>query len=77
MNHTPKGADVIAANPGPATHMALLGIVIVIGLIVFAIVRIRHRREAAQADKLDQTAAGNEQRGHDHHDRPDAGHQHR
>jgi len=52
MNHTPKGADVIAANPGPAMHMALLGIVIVIGLVVFAVVRIRNRREAAEAEKL-------------------------
>jgi len=58
-------------------HMALLGIVIVIGLIVFAIIRIRHRREAAEADKLDQTITGNERRQHDHHDRPGAGHQHR
>jgi len=53
---------VIAANPGPAVHMALLGIVIVIGLIVFAIVRVRHKREAAEAAKLDQTDAGDERR---------------
>jgi preprotein translocase subunit YajC len=60
---------VIAANPGPAMHMALLGIVIVIGLIVFAIVRVRHKREA-EAEKLDQTDAGNVRR-------PGAGHHHR
>jgi hypothetical protein len=43
---------VIAANPGPAAHLALLGAVIVIGLIVFAIVRARRRREAAEAEQL-------------------------
>jgi flagellar biosynthesis/type III secretory pathway M-ring protein FliF/YscJ len=58
-------------------HMALLAIVIVIGLIVFAIVRLRHKREAAEADKLEQTAAGNERHQHEHHDRPGAGHHHR
>jgi flagellar biosynthesis/type III secretory pathway M-ring protein FliF/YscJ len=58
-------------------HMALLGIVIIAGLIVFAIVRIRHKREAAEAEKLNQTAAGNERRQHEHHDRPPAGHRHR
>jgi len=42
--------------------MALLGIDIVIGLIVFAIVRVRHKREAAEAAKLDQTDAGDERR---------------
>jgi len=47
-----KGASVIAANPGPAAHIALLGAVIVIGLIVYAIVRIRRRREAAEAERL-------------------------
>ena len=49
---------MIAANPGPAVHMALIGIVIVIGLIVFALVRVRHKREAAEAEKLDRTDAG-------------------
>jgi len=67
---------VIAANPGPAMHMALLGIVIVIGLIVFAIIRVRHKREAAEAEKPDQTDAGNERRRHEHHDRTGAGHHH-
>lgn len=51
---------MIAANPGPATHIALLGIIIVIGLIVFAIVRVRHKRETAEAEMLDQTDAGSE-----------------
>ena len=43
---------VIAANPGSAAHLALLGAVIVIGLIVYALVRIRRRREAAEAEQL-------------------------
>ena len=43
---------MIAANPGPAAHLALLGAVIVIGLIVYALVRIRRRREAAEAEQL-------------------------
>lgn len=68
---------MIAANPGPAMHIALLGTVIVVGLIVFAVVRSRRKREAAEAEKLDQTDAGNERRRHEHHDRPDAGHPHR
>ena len=45
---------MIAANPGPAAHMALLGAVIVIALIVYAVVRVRRRREAAQAELLNQ-----------------------
>ncbi len=68
---------MIAANPGPAMHMALLGIVIVIGLIAFAVVRVRHKREAAEAEKLDQIDAGHERGQHEHHDRPDTGHHHR
>ena len=47
-----KEVPVIAANPGPAAHLALLGAVIVIGLIVYALVRIRRRREAAEAEQL-------------------------
>jgi uncharacterized membrane protein len=65
---------VIAANPGPAMHMALLGSVVVIALIVFAFVRIRNKRGAAQAERLDQTDAGNERGQHQHHDRTGAGH---
>jgi hypothetical protein len=58
-------------------HIALLGIVIAIALIVYAVIRVRNRREAAQADKIDHTDAGNEQHGHEHHDPPGAGHHHR
>jgi ABC-type nickel/cobalt efflux system permease component RcnA len=68
---------VIAANPGPAMHMAVLGIVIVIGLIAFAIVRFRNRREAAEAEKLNQTAVGSEHHRHEHHERPGSGHHQR
>jgi uncharacterized protein HemX len=49
---------VIAANPGPAVHMMLLGAVIVIGLVVYAIVRVRRRREAAQAESLNRQDEG-------------------
>jgi uncharacterized protein HemX len=45
---------LIAANPGPAVHLAALGAVIVIGLLVYAIVRVRRRREAAEAELLNQ-----------------------
>lgn len=45
---------MIAANPGPAVHLAALGSVIVIGLLVYAIVRVRRRREAAEAELLNQ-----------------------
>ena len=53
---------MIAANPGPAMHMALLGIVIIIGLIVFTLARVRRKREAAEAEKLDRTDAGPQHR---------------
>lgn len=43
---------MIAANPGPAAHIALLGAAILIALIVYAIVRIRRKREAGQAEEL-------------------------
>lgn len=47
---------LIAANPGPAAHLALLGIVIVAALIVYAIVRARRKREAAEAATMNQPA---------------------
>ena len=68
---------MIAANPGPAAHMALLGAVIVIGLIVFAVVRVRRKREAAEAENLDQTATVDKSHLHEEHERPGAGHHHR
>ena len=45
---------MIASNPGPAVHIALIGAVIVIALIVYAIVRVRRRREAVEAEQLKQ-----------------------
>jgi hypothetical protein len=58
---------VIAANPGPAAHIALIGVVIVIGLIVYAVVRMRRRREAAQAEMLNKQ----EEIGEAHRPNPD------
>ena len=45
---------MIASNPGPAVHIALIGAVIIIALIVYAIVRVRRRREAVEAEQLNQ-----------------------
>jgi len=45
-------AELVGANPGPAVHLAVLGIVVVVALVVVGIVRWRNKREAAQA-KLD------------------------
>ena len=45
---------MIASNPGPAVHIALIGAAIVIALIVYAIVRVRRRREAVEAEQLNQ-----------------------
>ena len=44
------GAELVGANPGPAVHIAVLGIVLVAALVIFGIVRWRNRREAAQAE---------------------------
>ena len=43
---------LLAAHPGPAMHLALLGIVIVVGGIVLAVMRIRNKREASEAERL-------------------------
>jgi len=43
-------AALVGANPGPAVHIAVLGIVVVVALVIFGIVRWRNRREAAQAE---------------------------
>jgi len=42
-------AALVAANPGPAAHIALLGIVVVVAGVVFGIVRWRNKRDAAEA----------------------------
>ena len=39
-------ATLIGANPGPAAHIAVLGVVILIGLVVFGVIRWRRRHEA-------------------------------
>jgi hypothetical protein len=44
------GAELLGANPGPAVHLAVLGIVVVAALVIFGIVRLRNKREAAQAE---------------------------
>jgi preprotein translocase subunit YajC len=43
-------AELVGANPGPAAHLALLAIVVVAALVIFAIVRWRNKREAARAE---------------------------
>lgn len=44
------GAELLGANPGPAVHLAVLGIVVVAALVIFGIVCLRNKREAAQAE---------------------------
>ncbi len=43
-------AKLVGANPGPAAHIALLGIVVVAALVIFGIVRWRNKRDAAEAE---------------------------
>jgi hypothetical protein len=45
------GAEPIGANPGPALHLAVLGVVILIALAVYGAVRWRRRHEIAQANR--------------------------
>ena len=45
---------MIASHPGPAVHMAVIGAVILVALIGYAIVRVRRRREAVEAEQLNQ-----------------------
>ncbi len=51
MTATIPTAEVVAANPGPAVHLAVLGIVVLVGLAAYAVVRWRRRREAAEAER--------------------------
>jgi uncharacterized protein HemX len=53
MTATVPAAVLLASNPGPAAHIALLAVVVIIGLIVFAMVRRRNMREAAETQRLD------------------------
>jgi len=43
-------AELVGANPGPAVHITVLGIVVVAALLILGIVRWRNKREAAQAE---------------------------
>jgi hypothetical protein len=45
---------LLASHPGPATHLALLGVVVVIALGVFAVARIRRKQDATPIDELAQ-----------------------
>jgi hypothetical protein len=45
---------LLASNPGAAMHLALLGVVVVIALVVFVVARIRRKRGATPIDELDQ-----------------------
>jgi hypothetical protein len=53
--------DVVAA-PGPAMHLAVLGIVAVIALVIYGVVQRRHKRDAAEADRQDHGNSGLEDR---------------
>jgi hypothetical protein len=44
-------AEVLAGNPGPAAHIALLGIVVVAALVIFGIGRRRRKRETKERDQ--------------------------
>lgn len=43
-------AELVGANPGPAAHIALLGVVVLVALVIFVIVRRRNKRDAAEAE---------------------------
>jgi membrane protein implicated in regulation of membrane protease activity len=45
-------AAVLAANPGPAVHLAALGLVVLVGLAIYGVVRWRRRREAQAQREL-------------------------
>jgi hypothetical protein len=45
-------AELVGANPGPAVHLALVGVIVVIGLVIFALTRWRKRRVGLVEDEL-------------------------
>jgi hypothetical protein len=59
---TTLAAELVAAARG-AEHVALLGVVIIIGLVAFAVVRMRRKRETAQTEELDSAPGNANQRG--------------
>jgi len=44
-------AELVAAHPGGAAHILLLGVVAVIALVAFGVMRWRQRREAAASEQ--------------------------
>jgi membrane protein implicated in regulation of membrane protease activity len=44
-------AEIVAANPGPAVHLAVVGFVILVALAAYMIARRRRRRVAADAER--------------------------
>jgi hypothetical protein len=48
---TIPAAGVVAANPGPAVHLAALGIVLLLALAAYTVVRWRRRHETVDADR--------------------------
>jgi len=55
-------AELVGANPGPAAHLALLGVIVVIGLAFFALARWRKRRERQAVLPAHDRSAPNEPR---------------
>jgi hypothetical protein len=43
--------ELLGANPGPAVHLAVLGVVVLVGLAVYVVVRWRRRREIGEANR--------------------------
>ncbi len=54
-------AGVVAANPGPAVHLAAIAIVLLVGLTTYGVVRWRRRRDQpgpeSQPEAHDHTSA--------------------
>src|SRR5262249_28399727 len=45
-------SELAGANPGPAAHLALLGGIVVIGLVIFGLSRWHKRREGQAEEEL-------------------------
>jgi hypothetical protein len=58
--------DLVAATHGGGMHVALLGVVVIIGLIVFAVVWVSRKREAAEAEKFDEPTGTERDRSEKH-----------
>jgi uncharacterized protein HemX len=66
--------QLIAANPGPAAHLALLGVIVVIGLVVFAVHRRRSRHEQQTVDELSTPELPTDEEEHAHQSGHPPGH---